>query len=286
MRNDILVNPKTQNDLELFANSQMHALLLEGSEHSGKGFLARHTISKFIITKKDPSKLRIIEGREDSSIEAIRDLQTFLKLRVHGDEQIKRAVLIKDLDEFGAEAQNALLKTLEEPPMDTVIITTASDSSKLLSTIKSRMNSITVHPVTLEKATNYFKEHSPEKIKEAYFLSDGRPAILISLLNEADLQASQLVKNIGLAKELLSMNVYERLIKVDEISKLDIAEQLGIISALQKVLRAVILHGKKALTFEQKNSRVKQLVLLQEASKHIEARVQSKAVLCNLFINL
>ncbi len=46
--------------------------------------------------------------------------------------------IIKDVDRLNAEAQNALLKTLEEPPADTVLILSCMHPEKLLSTTRSR----------------------------------------------------------------------------------------------------------------------------------------------------
>ena len=52
------------------------------------------------------------------AIEQIRALISFFQLKVPGKTKIKRVAIIQDADRMGLEAQNALLKALEEPPED------------------------------------------------------------------------------------------------------------------------------------------------------------------------
>jgi len=58
-----------------------------------------------------------------------------------------KVALIEEADRATPEAQNALLKTLEEPPRQAVIILTASQTSSLLPTIVSRCQLIRLPPV-------------------------------------------------------------------------------------------------------------------------------------------
>lgn len=58
----------------------------------------------------------------------------------------QRKAYVIDADLLNEEGQNALLKTLEEPPRFSVIILTVSDTEKLLKTILSRSVVISLHP--------------------------------------------------------------------------------------------------------------------------------------------
>ncbi len=51
----------------------------------------------------------------------------------------KKVILISEADKMNEQAQNALLKALEEPPLYACIILVASSKDKLLNTIKSRV---------------------------------------------------------------------------------------------------------------------------------------------------
>ena len=62
-----------------------------------------------------------------------------------------RVIIINDAQTMNAEASNAMLKILEEPPNDTHIILTASQTTDLLPTIVSRCQSITFRPIPVAK---------------------------------------------------------------------------------------------------------------------------------------
>lgn len=68
-------------------------------------------------------------------IEQIRKMQSAIGIRPVGERHI---VLIADGDLMGEAAQNALLKTLEEPPGDTVLIILSTNIENLLPTVRSR----------------------------------------------------------------------------------------------------------------------------------------------------
>ena len=84
----------------------------------------------------------ILTPDKSIGIEEIRTLQKNLSLRPFSSK--KKTALIKDAHLLTAEAQNALLKTLEEPPEHSLIILTAPDSFWLLPTVVSRCQVITL----------------------------------------------------------------------------------------------------------------------------------------------
>ncbi|MCB5224373.1 MAG: DNA polymerase III subunit delta' [Candidatus Cloacimonadaceae bacterium] len=69
-------------------------------------------------------------------IESVNWLIRRLSLSVH--EARRRLCLIENADQMNIDSQNAFLKTLEEPPADTVIILISSQPSRLLPTVVSR----------------------------------------------------------------------------------------------------------------------------------------------------
>lgn len=70
-------------------------------------------------------------------IEAVHGLQHSLNYRQY-ESMARRVVIIDQADTLTLPAQNALLKTLEEPPADTTIVITAVSPLKLLDTVRSR----------------------------------------------------------------------------------------------------------------------------------------------------
>lgn len=92
-------------------------------------------------------------------INSIRDIKKFLSMNY--DETGYRFILISDAHLMNEEAQNALLKNLEEPPENVIFILTTSMISKLRTTIISRCWRINFDPLTEDEIVfvliEYFK---------------------------------------------------------------------------------------------------------------------------------
>ena len=67
--------------------------------------------------------------------------------------------IVPDAEKMTAAAQNALLKTIEEPPAYAVILLLANNASALLPTILSRCVMLSLKPVTDDKVKQYLMEH-------------------------------------------------------------------------------------------------------------------------------
>ena len=73
-------------------------------------------------------------------IDSIRQLRRALSYRVY--EGKRRVCILDGADQMKAEGANALLKTLEEPPPDTLLILVARERESLLPTIVSRCQQV------------------------------------------------------------------------------------------------------------------------------------------------
>lgn len=71
----------------------------------------------------------------------------------------KKVFIINDSDKMTEEAQNSLLKTLEEPPEYIVIILITSNENKLLNTIKSRCLKISFNNIDTQQMKKYIEEN-------------------------------------------------------------------------------------------------------------------------------
>lgn len=78
----------------------------------------------------------ILEAENSIGIDQIRDLERKISRKPYLGKF--KTAIIPEAEKLTQEAQNALLKTLEEPPEDTLIILTAPKESFLLPTIVSR----------------------------------------------------------------------------------------------------------------------------------------------------
>ena len=85
-----------------------------------------------------PDLFWIERGEADTRVRIgqIRALQRALRLRPEGEG--RRAAVIADAEWLNVEAQNALLRVLEEPPPNTTLVLVASSPASLLATVRSR----------------------------------------------------------------------------------------------------------------------------------------------------
>jgi DNA polymerase-3 subunit delta' len=82
-------------------------------------------------------------------IDQIRDLQRTLSLTPY-DARYRVALLLR-FQEANANAQNAFLKTLEEPPAKAILLLTADSAESLLPTIASRCENLRLRPLPVEQ---------------------------------------------------------------------------------------------------------------------------------------
>ncbi len=168
-----------------------HAYLITGPTGIGKKILALRFIQAIIC--KDPVEPGIpcgicqnckrinrlehpdlfpIAREEESSqikIDQVRELIHHLHLTPF--EVSRRIGLLLNFEEANASAQNALLKTLEEPPGNAILILTAKTAGSLLETISSRCEEIRLHPVPISTISKGLELKHGIPADQASFLS-------------------------------------------------------------------------------------------------------------------
>jgi DNA polymerase III subunit delta' len=109
-------------------------------------------------------------------IDMIRQLQGFF--RYAPVEAQCRVVLIDDAHTMNHQAQNALLKTLEEPPSGRLLILISSNPSRLLPTVRSRVRKLRFGPIPSEELAVFLEErtgHEGNKARALAGLACGSP---------------------------------------------------------------------------------------------------------------
>ena len=85
------------------------------------------------------------QSRRDIRIDQIREIESFLNLTAY--EGSYKVVILDRAELLNTAAANALLKTLEEPPVNVLLLLLTSNEDALLSTIKSRCRFLYLKPV-------------------------------------------------------------------------------------------------------------------------------------------
>lgn len=140
--------------------------------------------SKFSL-KNNPDLLIIekVKNKKSIGIEEVREIGKFLKILPISHTQ--KIVLIKEANVLTPEAQNSLLKILEEPPEYARIILEAESSEKFLATIISRCQTI-ISGDTLEKvdkSTNFLEMNLDQRFDWAEKISKLEKDEIIEELN-------------------------------------------------------------------------------------------------------
>ena len=98
-----------------------------------------------------------------------------------------KVYIVNNSDLMTVEAQNCLLKTLEEPPEYATIILVLSNENKLLSTIKSRCAKIVFNKLTDNELTTYANKHSIEVNNTLLSICNGSISNLINLKDNMEI---------------------------------------------------------------------------------------------------
>jgi len=258
MKPDLLVHEHTRLQLSNFLNKPAHSLLLTGPPGSGKLHTAMYLSARLMdtsIDKLDSQPYFILmqkpDGKQDIPIDDVRHTIKKLALKTSGR---KRIVLIENAHLLSEEAQNALLKNIEEPPDHTHFILTVPAASMLLPTITSRSQKIAIKPVSLNDTVEYFSpDYDQKTISGAWNLSRGSAGLMSALL--VDDEQHPLKQAIEQAKQFINQDRYERIIFLDKLGS-DKPSYITFLDALDRLLAVL----SKAAIQSDKTSQYKRLL--------------------------
>ncbi len=175
--NNIIGNNNVKNILIKSLNNKtiLHSYMFIGEQGIGKKLIANQFAKMILCDNYEGNEcnqcksciefdggnnpdFRIIEpDGKNIKIEQIREMQT--KVAEKPVNSTKKIYIIDDADYMTKEAQNCLLKTLEEPPEYIVIILIVSNENKVLTTIKSRCMKIHFDKISNEEIKKYLIEN-------------------------------------------------------------------------------------------------------------------------------
>ncbi len=222
---ELLLHELSRQAIDSFVSRPSHALLLTAPTGAGKRTIALDLAAKLLgvtdakLADHPYFKFVTLTDKKSISIESVRDIIHFMSLRTTGNADTSRVVLIENAQLMTTQAQNALLKIIEEPPAGSVIILTAPGERSLLPTIRSRIQHITLQPPETEAVSAYFANqgYSREAINKALLMSDGLPGLTQALL--ASDTGHPLVAAAAVARDILQKTTFERLLLIDDLSK-------------------------------------------------------------------
>lgn len=164
------------------------------------------------INHQNHPDVRVITPEKDSiKIEQIRNLKSQIFYRLY--EGRKKVWIIEKADKLTLEAANSLLKIVEEPPPQAVIILISQTKEELLPTILSRCEIIRFFPLPVKEIEKIIAEQLPQDPHRMHLLAKlarGRVGEALHLIEEENLLKTR-------DEVLYSL---EKDIKIEEIFKL------------------------------------------------------------------
>jgi DNA polymerase III subunit delta' len=166
------------------------------------------------IEHKNHPDLRILENKGKTiGVDDIRNLIDEIYTKPY--EGDKKIAIIKEAHSITLYGQNAILKTLEEPPGHTVIIMLTENINAILETIKSRCQIISLGRVSIDKIKNFLKDRGIEDDKAglAAEFSDGIVGNALKALDE---------KFLNLKKEVIERA--QRIVRSDAMEAFELVD--------------------------------------------------------------
>lgn len=150
-------------------------------------------IHKLVHNRIHPD-LNVLEQTDESvSIDEIREL--FEKLRMAPIRSQWRVVILENASAFNKNVSNSLLKILEEPPRQTVIILICTTTGNLPRTLLSRAIKLHFSPLSLDTVQNFLEERGIPDAKQLAEVSNGSIGLALKMYKNLGLDTYQHLLN-------------------------------------------------------------------------------------------
>ncbi|MBP5746515.1 MAG: DNA polymerase III subunit, partial [Lachnospiraceae bacterium] len=229
-----------------------HAYIINGERYSGKEFIAKIFAMALQCEKGDIDPCnechackQALSGNQPDIIHLTHEKPNVITVddireQINSDIVIKpyacdrKIYIINEAEKMNVQAQNALLKTLEEPPEYAVIIILTTNVDALLPTILSRCVVLNMKPVDDEKVKEFLMEY----VQVPDYKAEVCAAFARGNLGKAKILASSeefdkiKTEAIALLKHIDEMNVNEISIAIKQMNeyKLEINDYLDILA--------------------------------------------------------
>lgn len=291
MFKNILGNDKIKQQLiQSNQNKQVsHSYLFVGTEGIGKKMIAMEFAKMILCTAQNQycgecksciefdtnnnPDFKIIEPEGNSiKIEQIREFQS--KVSEKPIISNRKVYIINDCDKMTPEAQNCLLKTLEEPPEFVTIILIVANESALLTTIKSRC--MIIH---FDKIPN----NQIEEFLENNYQINFKSPIMINAFQGSIGKALQLKENQEQYEKI--EDVMYNLEKQDKIDTLNMSEI--IYKSKDEKMKILDYMNVVLLELAKKSSKYANCIsIVEETKKRLQANANFDMSIDNMLFHL
>lgn len=241
------INPSSIKRIQALLTELPQSLLISGPSGIGLSGVTTHLLDQLgivaqtVLPEKD-DKVDIEKGT--ISVDSIRRLYDMTKTIETG----KRVIVIDYAERMGGQAQNAFLKLLEEPGLNTHFILLTHQVSGLLPTIQSRVQHFELQHITSQQSATLLDElgiKDTTKRSQLLFIAEGLPAELFRLAND-ETYFKDRVQIVRDARQFLQGSSYDRL-KIAQNYKESRENALILLKDALNLLKKNISEGKTEL---------------------------------------
>ena len=287
----ILGNDKIKNELvnSVKQNKYSHSYLFLGTSGIGKRLIARE-FAKMVLceaeekycgkcksclefdSNNNPDFWEIEPDGNNVKIEQIREMQR--KIAEQPIISEKKVYIINEADTMTREAQNCLLKTLEEPPEFANIILIGANEANFLSTIKSRC--------TIIKFNNIPDEEIKKYLEQKYELENVPESIILA--SSGSIGKAEIIKD----KQELYSAVDEAINNIEKMDLIDTLKKADIIYKSQED-KNEILEYINIVLFKKAKQNMKYLNcinIVEDAKKRLKANSNYNMTIDNMIMTI
>ncbi len=268
--------------IEILKNSLLnhkisHAYLFEGLSGLGKKQMAIELAKGIVCTSEgikpcnscqccrrieqgNHSEVTFVQEEGSIKIDKIRELQKDIQMRPY--EGSKKVYIISGSENMTIQAQNALLKTLEEPPTYATLILLTNNANSLLPTIVSRCQIFKFRPVENKKIQQALIEKKGISVEESKLFASFSNGIIgkaLRLLEDEDFKRRR-EQTIQLTGDMLRGSIINLLDKLEFFieEKNDIDEILSILISWYRDL--MVYRETEELHFMMNCDRIEEII--------------------------
>ena len=294
MRNFIGYSSLIENFKNRCSNGNLsHAQLISGEDGIGKSILAE-ILGKLIlngdINREYVDIINYKPIKASFGVDDVRDIiDEVNKKPFEGD---KKVIIIHQGNKLTIQAQNALLKTIEEPPTEVYIIILCESLELILDTIKSRCEIYKLTPLTKDELYKYIAikgyDYSEEEKSSAIAFSEGIPGRIDRYFSDTELQELR-DKIVDLLLQLTNNEIEAILEKEEQLVSYKQNKE-EVVNVLSSFIRDILVNKEvynenliinrdkirsiERLTNEMSFKKLNKMLLgLQEARKNIKNNV-------------
>ena len=175
-------------------DSFSHANLIVGNDGIGKSIIAKYISNQIIEGRDNADSVDIVKYYPSSSSFGVDDVRNIInEVNKKPYESDKKVLILYRCDKLTTQAQNALLKTIEEPPKGVYLILLSDSLEVILDTIKSRCQIYKLTPLNKEEISAYIEDKytdlTSEDKKSALAYSAGVPGNIDRFISDENLKS-------------------------------------------------------------------------------------------------